>query len=217
MTNWAGTRVFLIEDHHIMRHGLATLLTTEFQMQIIGEAASGEEALEKIATLNEKPELIIVDIALPGMNGAEVIREILKRDNKIKILVLSMYNNPSFVYQALKAGAIGYILKQSLVEELEDAIKHIMRNERFISLSIAPSPEYAIGNDKDSMQVLTHRELEIFQCLAEGKSVKEIADHLVLSIFTVYTHINNIKNKLGVDKNSDIVRYAIENSIMSKK
>jgi len=214
VTSWFGKKVFLIEDHHIMRHGLATLLFTEFHMEIVGEVANGEEALVDLWNLSEKPDLIIVDISLPGINGIEVIKEILKQDRQMKILVLSMYNNPSFVHQAIKAGAMGYILKQSLVEELESAISQIMRHERYISPSISPLPEVAIDNDQQSMQILSPRESEIFQCLAEGKSVKEIADQLVLSIFTVYTHINNIKNKLGVEKNSDIVRYAIEHSMV---
>ncbi len=208
-------KVFLIEDHHIMRRGLASLLVTEREVQILGEAASGEEAL-KLLQPGNLPDLIVMDVSLPGMNGIEATRKIKSLYQQVEILVLSMFNNPTFVQQAMEAGASGYILKKSMVEELNTALDQIMRGRHFISPLIADTIEFAQELKSGSFQSLTNREIEVFEQLGKGRSVKDIATNLVVSIYTVYTHMNTIKRKLGVEKNSDLIRYAIENPLILK-
>jgi DNA-binding NarL/FixJ family response regulator len=208
-------KVFLIEDHHIMRRGLASLLVTEREVQILGEAASGEEALELLQSEN-LPDLIVMDVSLPGMNGVEATRRIKSLYKQIKILVLSVFSNPAFVQQAMEAGASGYILKKSMVEELNMALDQIMQGQLFISPLITDNIEFAQDLKSGSFQSLTNREIEVFEQLGKGRSVKDIAKNLVVSIYTVYTHMNTIKRKLGVEKNSDLIRYAIENPLVLK-
>lgn len=208
-------KIFLIEDHHIMRRGLASLLTTERDVQILGEAASGEEALDLLQSDN-LPDLIVMDVSLPGMNGVEATRQIKSLYKQVKILVLSMFNNPTFVHQAMQAGASGYILKKSMVEELNTALDLIMRGQRFISPMITDTLEFAQELKSGSFQSLTNREIEVFEQLGKGMSVKDIAKNMVVSIYTVYTHMNTIKRKLGVGKNSELIHYAIENPLILK-
>jgi DNA-binding NarL/FixJ family response regulator len=207
--------IFLVEDHHIMRRGLASLLTLEQGAHIAGEAASGEEALEKLAGA-ELPNLIIMDISLAGMNGIETTRAILARYPQARVLVLSMYNNPTFVHQVLEAGALGYILKESMVDELHAAIEAVMSGKIYLSEAVTPKVDFNQKPGSPPYEPLTPREMEVFQRLAAGMSVKDIADDLVVSIYTVYTHISNIKRKLGVEKSADMIRYAIENPLILK-
>lgn len=208
-------KIFLVEDHHIMRRGLASLLTTEREAEIVGEAASGEEALNHLQTGN-LPDVVIMDISLPGMSGIEATRTIRTLYPKVKILVLSMYNNPTVLHEAIQAGASGYILKKSMVEELNSALDQIMEGKQFISSMVTRQldPDHTLK--QASLKSLTHREVEVFERLASGKSVKDIANELVVSIYTIYTHMNTIKSKMGIEKNQDLIRYAIENPLILK-
>ena len=208
-------KIFLVEDHHIMRRGLASLLTTEREAEIVGEAASGEEALNHLQTEN-LPDVVIMDISLPGMSGIEATRTIRTLYPKVKILVLSMYNNPTVLHEAIQAGASGYILKKSMVEELNSALDQIMEGKQFISPMVTRQldPDHTLK--QASLKSLTHREVEVFERLASGKSVKDIANELVVSIYTIYTHMNTIKSKMGIEKNQDLIRYAIENPLILK-
>ncbi len=208
-------KIFLIEDHHIMRRGLASLLTTERDVQILGEAASGEEALALLREDN-LPEIIIMDVSLPGMNGIETTRAIKLRYPRVKILILSMYHNPTFVHQAMQAGASGYILKKSMVEELNTALDRVAAGKQFVSTMITDSLDPQLEFSSDPVQSLTNREIEVFERLAAGKAVKDIAEELVVSIYTVYTHMNTIRRKMGIEKNQELMRYAMENPLIVK-
>ena len=211
-------RILLVEDHHIMRRGLASLLKAEIGAEILGEAGDGVSAIESLETLY--PDAIIMDISLPRLNGLEATRRIKQKYPRIPVLILSMYNNPRFVYQALKAGAFGYILKDSLVEELIQALQKAIRGEIFISKMIEEVDVEAFPTEMQPVGVspferLSTRECEVLQLLAEGKTVAEIASELVISTNTVYTHQSNIKNKLGLHNRNAIVRYAIENNLVA--
>jgi DNA-binding NarL/FixJ family response regulator len=206
-------RIILVEDHHIMRRGLASLLTTERDVTILGEAASGEEALSLVQSGSE-PDLIIMDVSLPGVNGIDATRAIKSEYPEVKILILSMYNNPTLVHQAMQAGASGYILKKSMVEELNTALDQLALGKQFISPMIIANLDPNLELKSNSLKSLTHREIEVFELLTSGKSVKDIAEELVISIYTVYTHMNTIKRKMGIEKNQDLVRYAIENPLI---
>jgi DNA-binding NarL/FixJ family response regulator len=203
--------IFLVEDHHIMRRGLASLLKIEEKARIVGEAASGEEALALLFS-SPFPDLIIMDISLSGMDGIQATREIIAKKPQAKILILSMYNNPTFLHKALEAGISGYILKESLVDELHTAIQAIMNGGRYMSEKISQTQD-----EEMPLLSLTPREMEVFEKLAIGVSVKEIALENVISIYTVYAHISNIKRKLGIEKNFDIIRYAMENKIILRE
>lgn len=198
-----------------MRRGLASLLTVEEGALIVGEVASGEEALEKLVQM-EAPDVVLMDISLPGLNGIEATRKILQEVPRTKVLILSMYNNPTFVHQALEAGASGYILKESMVDELRNAIEAVKNGKRYISEKIVSIVEPLQAGNGLPYESLTPREVEVFEQLASGLSVKDIADDLVVSIYTVYTHISNIKRKLGIEKSADLIRYAIENPLILK-
>jgi DNA-binding NarL/FixJ family response regulator len=208
-------RVILIEDHHIMRRGLGSLLTTEKDVRIVGEAASGEEALAWLP-FSDPPDLIIMDIYLPGIDGIETTRRIRSFHPQIKVLILSMYNNPTFVHQAIQVGADGYILKQSMVEELNIALEEIVQGKQFISPMVKTNLDLAAEFKSGLFESLTNRQIEVFERLASGMSVKDIAEDLVVSIYTVYTHMNTIKRKLGIEKTADLIRYAIENPLILK-
>lgn len=208
-------RIMLVEDHHIMRRGLGSLLTSERDIKIVAEAGSGEEGLALLSN-GIIPELAIIDIALPGMDGIETTRRMRQKYPQLKVLVLSMYNNPLLVNQALHAGASGYILKQSMVEELFEAIDQVIIGHQFISNNIVCSLDSADKRKLEHGAVLTVRESEVLTLLVHGLTPKEIAKELTISIYTVYTHINMIKQKLGLSKHSDLIRYAIENEIVLK-
>lgn len=206
-------KIFLVEDHHIMRRGLASLLTVEREAEIIGEAASGEEALDLLKTGN-LPDVVIMDISLPRMSGIEAARTIRTLYPEVKILVLSMYNNPTVLHEALQAGASGYLLKKSMVEELNTALDQIMGGKQFVSPMITDQLNPDHDFKQESLKSLTPREVEVFERLASGKSVKDIANELVVSIYTIYTHMNTIKSKMGIEKNQDLIRYAMENPLI---
>lgn len=208
-------KIFLVEDHHIMRRGLASLLTTEHDVQIIGEAASGEDALSSLNSEN-LPDIIIMDVSLPGMNGIEATMKIKKKYPRVNILILSMFNNPTLVHQAMQAGASGYLLKKSMVEELNTSLDQVLAGKLFISSLVLDILDPELDLKSDSFKTLTSRENEVFERLAYGKSVKDIAEELVISIYTVYTHMNTIKRKMGIENNQDLMRYAGENLIIIK-
>lgn len=205
--------VFLVEDHHIMRRGLASLLMTEWNVRILGECGSGEEALEMLRE-SEIPDLVIMDVSLPGLNGIETTRQIKNIMASTRVLILSMYDNPTFVHQALEAGASGYILKKAMVEELNRATNALLGGGKYISPEIVRSAEGDTDLQDGIFQSFTPQEREIFKRLASGMSVKDIATDLILSPYTVYTHVNNIRRKIGVKKTADMIRYAIENPLI---
>jgi DNA-binding NarL/FixJ family response regulator len=213
-------KIFLVEDHHIMRRGLASLLRTEIGAEVVGEAKDGIAALEQVG--DSHPDAILMDISMPRMNGIEATRRIRQKFPWLKILILSMYDNPALVSQALQAGASGYLLKESMVEELSQALETIMQGRVFISPlveNISPDPFFPFlpGAEPPPTEELTKREYEVIQCLADGKSVAQIATELCVSIYTVYTHITNLKRKLNLHTQTEIIRYAVEHAISRNK
>jgi DNA-binding NarL/FixJ family response regulator len=208
-------RIFLVEDHHIMRRGLASLLKTEIGAEIVGEASDGIAALELLADCH--PDVLFMDIAMPRMNGIEATRRIKQKYPLARILILSMYNSPALVSQALQAGASGYLLKDSMVEELTSALETVMMGRMYISPLIEGpvtgiSDPALINSGPPKTEELTKREYEILQYLAEGKSVAQIAEALTVSIYTIYTHKSNIKQKLNLSSQAEIMRYAIDHA-----
>ena len=205
-------RVLLADDHAIVRQGLRSLIESGGTAKVVGEADDGREAVllaEKMA-----PDVIIMDIAMPRLNGLEAVRQVKERFPEIKVIILSMYVEDVYVYQALKAGANGYVLKSAAFEELKLAFDAIKRGEIYLSATVSqvlvreflktdPSPEVSRLIEK-----LTPREREVVQLLAEGKSRGEIAQTLLISPKTVDRHRENLKSKLNICKEKDFLHFA---------
>ncbi len=205
-------RLVLVEDHHLMRQGLAALLSGRGEVKIVGEAANGLEALTLVEKL--EPQLVLMDLSMPTLNGLDATRQIKQRFPNIAVLVLSMYNDPMFVARALHAGASGYVLKESMLEELTLAIHAVIEGGVFLSPQVAAPivQEYLRGSltGLDPYAQLTAREREVMQLLVEGYSTPQIAKMLTVSLPTVRSHQANLKRKLGFKNRSELVRFVLD-------
>jgi DNA-binding NarL/FixJ family response regulator len=206
-------RILLVEDHVVVRQGLKALLSGEDDIQVVGEADNGREALQYVAEL--QPDVVLMDISMPGLNGIEATRQIRQNYSGVKVVILSMHSNEEYVFQVLRAGASGYVLKQSDSSEVLTAIRAALAGGSFLSppISRAVIDDYvrraeSRGRAKH-MDVLTSREREVLQLLAEGLSNQEIAEQLSISVKTVETHRSNMMKKLGVDSKTELVKYAL--------
>ncbi len=220
MTMKTALRVLIVDDHTIVRQGLRKLLESEGDIEIVGEAADGREAVAKAADLT--PSVVLLDISMPGLNGLEAIRQIMKRSPKSRVLVLSMHKNEAYVLQALRNGASGYVLKESASEEIVTALRALGRGESYLSPSISRVviDDYLRINSggeqagRTLYESLTAREREIFQLLAEGLKNHEVAERLHVSVKTVETHRAHVMEKLGLNNIAELVKYAIEIGIV---
>ncbi len=212
-------RVLLAEDHTIVRKGIRSLLDDQANIEVIGEAEDGREAIEKVEELS--PDIILMDNTMPILNGLEATRQIKKRFPEVKILILTMHTNEEYIFQFLRAGASGYLVKQTAPTELVPAIEAVCRGDSFLSPSISRTiidefVRQAEATGKwDSYDSLTDREREVLQLLAEGFSSKEIADHLHISVKTVGVHKINLMHKLNLHSQSELTKYAIRKGIIS--
>lgn len=215
-TNRTSIRILIADDHTIVRQGIQKLLEAEDGIEVIGEASDGREAVAKCLEL--EPQLLLLDISMPGLNGLEAIRQIVRRSPKTRILVLSMHKNDAYVLEALRNGASGYLLKDSASEEIVTAIRAISRGESYLSPAISRLviDDYLRLNRNGTdgkrtlYETLTNREREIFQLLAEGLKNHEVAERLHVSVKTVETHRAHIMEKLGLNNIAEMVKYAIE-------
>ena len=202
-------KVLLVDDHALVRRGFRRMLEDEPSFQIVGEASNGQEAIERAAELH--PDVIVMDCALPQVNGIEASRQILEKQPNIGILMLSMHSEDTLVRQALDAGAKGYILKNAMDLDLVSAIKRIAAGNTVLDPQLTRG--HALKGERDAG--LTPRELEILQHIVGGKSNKEIALELKLSVNTVSVHRANIMDALGMHKTAELVVYAIRNGLVS--
>lgn len=209
-------KVLLADDHKIVRDGLRTLLEKHADIAVLGEAEDGREALQLARKLS--PDVIVMDIAMPELNGIEATRQILSEYSGVKIVALSMHSDKRFVSEMLKAGASAYLLKDCAFEELITAIRTIMKGKIYLSPGIAGVvlEDYIRSNRKKDPSVfsqLTDREREVLQLMAEGKTTKEVAAHLNVSIKTVETHRTNIMTKLDIHTIAELTKYAIREGL----
>jgi two-component system response regulator NreC len=209
----AKAKVLLVEDHVIVRQGIKALFSDEPDLEIVGEADDGRAALQSVSEL--EPDVVLMDISMPGLNGIEATRQIRQNHPEVKVVVLSMHSNEEYVFQVLRAGASGYVLKQSDSSEVLTAIRAALAGGSFLSPPISRTviDDYvrraeARGGDED-LELLTSREREVLQLLAEGLSNREIAEQLNISIKTVETHRSNMMGKLGVSSKTELVKYAL--------
>jgi two-component system response regulator NreC len=207
-------RIILAEDHTIVRQGLARLLKDQPDLKVVGEAVNGRVAVEKALAL--KPDVIIMDIAMPLMNGIEAAKRIRKHLPKTKILILSMYSHEHYIHELLETGISGYLLKDSSGRDIIKAIHAAMNDETFLSPSISKmvvdsylSPR-KVSSREERFKKLTNREREVFQLIAEGHSTRQISDMLCVSISTVKSHRSKIMEKLIIDSPVHLVHFAIQ-------
>jgi DNA-binding NarL/FixJ family response regulator len=211
------TTIILADDHHIVRQGLRSLLEAEPGFRITGEASDGLEAVQLAERL--QPDVLVVDLMMPGLGGLEVVRQTSQRSPQTLILVLSMHANEAYVLEALRNGAAGYVLKDSSVTELVQAVREVLAGRRYLS---PPLSERAIdayvqkaqAAALDPYDTLTAREREVLQLSAEGRSHAEIAAKLSISPRTAETHRANLMRKLGLHTHTDLIRYALKRGII---
>jgi len=207
------TTIVLVDDHAVVRAGVRRLLEQEPLFEVIGEAESGEKAYQIFGEL--KPDVMVMDLSMPGMGGLEAIRRILMRYEKAKILVLSMHEDLSFANQALKLGAKGYLIKNTLADDLVKSIETVSNGEVFLSAEIAKKMAMqSISGDKDPIHELSAREFEIFRLLAEGLDIDGIASTLNISSKTVSNYQTMIKQKLDINSSVELIRYAIKTGVI---
>jgi DNA-binding NarL/FixJ family response regulator len=204
-------RVLIVDDHPVLRKGLGRLIDSKNEFTVCGEAGNADEAMDLIRMLG--PELAIVDIGLPGTNGIELTKAIRKEFPKLAVLVLSVHEEELYALRALRAGAMGYIVKQDAIENITAALREVSQGRRYLSAvlgGIATNPNGEPGDGADPSTVLTDRELEIFELIGKGHEVHEISSALKLSPKTVETHRTNIKDKLKLKNSRHVARLAVQ-------
>ncbi|HTQ57495.1 MAG TPA: response regulator transcription factor [Bryobacteraceae bacterium] len=211
-------QILIADDHGIVRMGLKLLLERVDDMQVAGEAADGREAVRLAREL--QPNIVIMDIGMPLLNGIDATAQIVRENERVGVIILSMYTDESYIVRALDAGARGYLLKDNADDDIERAIRSVVLGRPFFSPSIAQAllEDYVRlmrqRRVQDSFELLTEREREVLQLLAEGKSNKEAATILDLSPYTIETHRQNLMQKLGLHNTAEIVLYAVRKAII---
>jgi DNA-binding NarL/FixJ family response regulator len=211
-----GIKIMVVDEHRILREGLSTLIAKQPDMEIVGEATDGREALELLEKL--MPDLILMDVTMPNLNGIEATRKIKSKNPQIEIIALSLHSDRRYVLGMIDAGASGYLLKECAFEELVRAINTVMAKKKYLSPGISDIliEEYVKKTTQEKPTIyskLTPREREILQLIAEGKNTKEIARYLFISVKTVETHRRHIKKKLKVQSVAELTKIAIREGL----
>lgn len=206
-------KIFVVDDHPIVRQGIAQLINQEEDMMLAGEAGDASEALKGIDKI--KPDLVTVDISLKGSSGIELTKSILLNHPKMPILIISMYDEPLYGERVLKAGAKGYLIKQEAIDNVVTAIRKVLSGEIYLSEKMRDSLVHKFVRGKTSvtgspLETLTDRELEILQLIGQGLSTHKISEDLHISVKTVESHYSNIKNKLNLKNAHELIQYAIK-------
>ena len=208
------TRILVADDYPIVRSGLKKVLDAAPDLEVVAEAEDGAEAVEK--ALAEDIHLVILDVSMPRMTGIQAAAELIKRKPEIRLLMLSMYDSEQFLFESLKAGASGYVLKSAADEDIVDAARATMRGESFLYPSAVNTlvRDYVDRGAEEQPDILTPRELEVLKLIAEAHTSKEIAEELVISVKTVERHRQNILDKLGLRDRVELTRYAIRRGLI---
>jgi DNA-binding NarL/FixJ family response regulator len=207
------TRILLADDHSVVRSGFRALLSAQPDLEVIGEAADGLDAVEKAIAL--QPDIVVMDVTMPNLNGIEATRRVTQEASRVRVLALSMHKDAVYVREILRAGARGYLLKDSGEHDLISAVRALAKGEGFIS----PAVSDAVLSDyrkhvTDPIDLLTSREREVLQRIAEGQTNKEIAAGLKLSVYTVEAHRGRIMEKLNLHSTGELVRFALRNGLI---
>jgi DNA-binding NarL/FixJ family response regulator len=213
MTQTRKTRILLADDHTVVRQGFRMILSAHPDLEVVGEAGNGREAVERAAEL--KPDVIVMDVSMPELNGIEATRRIAEASPRSRVLALSMHKDAVYVREILRAGARGYLLKDSIESDLVAAVRSVGRGDGYLS----PAVSDAVLSDyrrhvSDPIDLLTSREREVLQMIAEGKTNKEIATLLNLSVYTVEAHRGRVMEKLNLHSTGELVRFAVRNGLI---
>ncbi len=208
-------KILIADDHGVVAEGLKHLIEAQPDMQVLGTVADGREAVR--LAREAQPDVVLMDLSMPELNGADATRAILERDTRCRVIVLSMYAEREYVRRALKAGASGYVVKRSAAKEVVDAIRAVYAGQRYLSPKVADVviDDYTAEDKQDPLARLSAREREVLQLLAEGRTGAEIAARLALSQKTVETYRARLVEKLGIRDVAGLVKFAIQRGIVS--
>ena len=211
-------KILVVDDHAIVREGVRMILAKENDLEVVGEAGDGQQALDLTVLL--RPDVIIMDISMPGMGGIEATQTVRAKHPEVQVLALTMHEDESYVFQLLRAGAAGYVLKRAAAQDLVQAVRAAAKGEAFLYPSVARKvvEDYLrrveTGEERERYDGLTPREKEILTLIAQGLSNQQIAEKLFISIKTVQTHRAHILEKLGLHDRTELVRYAIRKGLI---
>ncbi len=207
-------RVLIADDHAVFRRGLRETLRDAFPKATFGEAKTAQETLECVR--HHDWEIVILDISMPGKSGLEILDDLKRLRPKLPTLLLSMYPEEQFARRALKAGAAGYLTKESVPEELKAAVQRVLKGRRYVSATLAEHLAYDLreGADKPIHDLLSDREFQVLRMIASGKTVKQIADEIALSVKTVSTYRTRILEKTGMKTTAELIRYALQSQLV---
>jgi two-component system response regulator NreC len=205
-------RILLADDHTILRQGLKLILSSQPDLEVVGEAANGHEVVQLAQEL--RPDIVLLDVAMPELNGIDATRRMMETNPRLRILVLSMHKEAVYVREILRAGARGYLLKDVIDSELLTAVRSVARGDGYVSPAVSSTllSDYR-QNIHDPINLLTKREREVLQLIAEGKTNKEVAAKLNLSVYTVDSHRGKIMEKLNLHSTGELVRFAIKHGL----
>jgi two-component system response regulator NreC len=211
-------KIILADDHQIVRHGLRSLLSSEPDMEVVGEADNGRAVVRLVQ--EKSPQVVIMDISMPDLNGIEATRQIIAESPGVKIIALSMHSDSLFVLNMFKAGASGYLLKDCALEELVKAVRTVISRKIYLSPGISDIviKDFVIGwspPDSSAYSILTTREREVLQLMAEGRNTNQIAESLCVSVKTVEAHRKQLMNKLDIHSVAELTKYAIRQGLTS--
>ena len=207
--------VLIADDHTVVRQGLKQILSDDPQLTVVGEAADGNEVLTALETLSV--DALVLDITMPGRNGLDVLKEVKRKRPTLPVLVLSMHPEDQFAIRILRAGAAGYITKESAPEELVGALRKVCSGGKYVSPQLAERLAVLIGDEttRPPHEKLSDREFEVLRMLALGKTVTEVAEELLLSVKTVSTYRSRVLEKMKMTSNADLTRYALQNGLIT--
>lgn len=208
-----GIRVFLADDHAMVREGLCALISREPSMRIVGQCGDGLQVLRQVEALS--PDVVVLDITMPGLNGLDVCRQLTRKGHETAVLILTMHDDEQFVMRAIEYGASGYVLKEAAAEQLAEAIRTVSRGELYLGPGIRRTALQRIGQPGgDPYDRLTLRERQVLQQIAEGKTNRQIAQELSLAVKTVDTHRSRLMRKLNIHDQTSLVKFALRRGIV---
>lgn len=207
-------RVFLVDDHTLVRQGIAALVSRDDDIEVVGQTGDGLDAIRQID--DSHPDVVVLDITLPGLNGLDVCRQIVKKNRQARILMLTMHPDEEYIVQALKNGASGYLLKEAAAEQLTEAVRTVAAGQVYLGQGIPQSVLHRLADSSndDPYGLLTPRERQVLQQIAEGKTNRQAAENLGVSVKTVDTHRTRLMRKLGIHDQTSLVKYAIRKGIV---
>lgn len=207
-------RLFLADDHTLVRQGIAALIAKSPDIEVVGECGDGLKVVEEV--LQTKPDVVVLDLAMPGLNGMDVCRQLTRKAKKAAVLILTMYADEEFIVRSLENGANGYLLKEAAADQLVEAVRTVARGDLFLGPGV---PRSVLGRltsrtKDDAYDRLTSRERQVFQLIAEGKTNRTIAEILSLSVKTIDTHRAHLMRKLGIHDQTSLVKLAIKKGVI---